>query len=154
VVIYLEQGADLHMAQLTPLPLTVSCFRLVLPFWYRPTRVVPEKGPLNGCVCTHKMAVVYRDHRLRDVTSPHALIDRAVMAACDVVQPVRVRGVRRRAVADRAVLRCPSSGPRRSISVVVSPRRSRSVTVDQPDRPSSHHSRRQVTHLRTPVGRR
>jgi len=26
-------------------------FRLVLPFWYRPTRVVPEKGPLNGCVC-------------------------------------------------------------------------------------------------------
>ena len=25
--------------------------RLVLPFWYRPTRVVPERGPLNGCVC-------------------------------------------------------------------------------------------------------
>jgi len=25
--------------------------RLVLPFWYRPTRVVLEKGPLNGCVC-------------------------------------------------------------------------------------------------------
>ena len=25
--------------------------RLVLPpFWYRPTRVVPDKGPLNGCV--------------------------------------------------------------------------------------------------------
>ena len=26
-------------------------FRLVLPFWYRLTRVVPEKGPLNVCVC-------------------------------------------------------------------------------------------------------
>jgi len=25
--------------------------RLVLPFWYRLTRVVPEQGPLNGCVC-------------------------------------------------------------------------------------------------------
>ena len=25
--------------------------RLVLPFWYRPTRVVPDKVPLNGCVC-------------------------------------------------------------------------------------------------------
>ena len=25
--------------------------RLVLLFWYRLTRVVPEKGPLNGCVC-------------------------------------------------------------------------------------------------------
>jgi len=26
--------------------------RLVLPFWYRLTRVVPDKGPLNGCVCS------------------------------------------------------------------------------------------------------
>jgi len=26
VVICLEQGADLHLAQLMPLPLTVSCF--------------------------------------------------------------------------------------------------------------------------------
>jgi len=25
--------------------------RLVLPFWYRLTRVVPDEGPLNGCVC-------------------------------------------------------------------------------------------------------
>ena len=25
--------------------------RLVLSFWYRLTRVVLEKGPLNGCVC-------------------------------------------------------------------------------------------------------
>ena len=25
--------------------------RLVLPFWYRLTRVVPDKGPLNGLVC-------------------------------------------------------------------------------------------------------
>jgi len=48
-VICLERGADLHMAQLMPLPLTVSCFskksRLVLPFWYRLTWVFPEKGP-------------------------------------------------------------------------------------------------------------
>ena len=37
-----------------PLPLTVSCFTKILiglPFWYRLTRVVPEKGPLKGCVC-------------------------------------------------------------------------------------------------------
>jgi len=36
MVICLGQGADLHMAQLMPLPLTVSCSsksRLVLPFW-------------------------------------------------------------------------------------------------------------------------
>ena len=56
MVICLEQGADLHTAQLMPLPLplTVSCFSKIqigLPFWYWLTRVVPEKGPLNGCVC-------------------------------------------------------------------------------------------------------
>ena len=54
VVICLERGADLHMSQLMPLPLTVSCFSKIqigLPFWYRLTWVVPEKGPLNGCVC-------------------------------------------------------------------------------------------------------
>jgi len=54
VVVCLELGADLHMAQLMPLPLTVSCFSKIqigLPYWYRLTWVVPEKGPLNGCVC-------------------------------------------------------------------------------------------------------
>ena len=54
MVICLERGADLHMAQLMPLPLTVSCFSKIqigLPSWYRLTRVVLEKGPLNGCVC-------------------------------------------------------------------------------------------------------
>jgi len=25
-------------------------YRLVLPFWYWLTQVVPDKGPLNGCV--------------------------------------------------------------------------------------------------------
>jgi len=36
--------------QLMPLPLTVSCSvksKWLLPFWYRLTRVVPYKGPLN-----------------------------------------------------------------------------------------------------------
>ena len=53
MVICLERGADLHMAQPMPLLLAVSCFSKIqigLPFWYRLTRVVPEKGPLNGCV--------------------------------------------------------------------------------------------------------
>jgi len=54
MVICLEQGADLHMAQRMPLPLTVSCFSKIqigLPFWYQLTRVVLDKGPLNVCVC-------------------------------------------------------------------------------------------------------
>jgi len=48
-----EWGADLCTAQLMPLPLSVSCFseiRIGLPFWYRLTWVVLEKGPLNGCM--------------------------------------------------------------------------------------------------------
>ena len=51
MVICLERGADLHMAQLMPLPLAVSCFsKIHIEF----TFLVPahlEKGPLNGCVC-------------------------------------------------------------------------------------------------------
>jgi len=31
--------------------------RLVLPFWYWLTRVVPDKGPLNGCVCLCQYAI-------------------------------------------------------------------------------------------------
>ena len=52
MVICLQRDADLHVAQVMTLPLTVSCFskivRLVLTFWYRLTRVVLEKGPLNA----------------------------------------------------------------------------------------------------------
>ena len=54
MVICLEQGADLHMAQLMPLPLTVSCFsKIQIGFTFLvPAQLgSPGKGPLNGCVC-------------------------------------------------------------------------------------------------------
>ena len=38
-----------HSLSLAPVKST-----LVLPFWYRLTRVVPEKEPLNVCVCSNK----------------------------------------------------------------------------------------------------
>ena len=37
--------------------------RLVLPFWYRLTWVVPDKGPLNGCVCV--CSVIRNDSKPR-----------------------------------------------------------------------------------------
>ena len=46
------------MAQLMPLQLTVSCFSKIqigFTFRYRLTWVVPDKGPLNGCVCVDKL---------------------------------------------------------------------------------------------------
>jgi len=53
MVICLDLGADLHMAQLMPLPLTVSCFSKIQTgftiFWYQLTRVVQETGSLNVC---------------------------------------------------------------------------------------------------------
>jgi len=56
VVICLQRGADLHTAQLMPLPLTVSCFsEIQIGFTFlAPAHpgIVPDKGPLNGCVYT------------------------------------------------------------------------------------------------------
>ena len=54
VVICLERGAYLHMAQLMPLPLTVSCFsKLQIGFIFLVLAHLgsPGKGPLNVCVC-------------------------------------------------------------------------------------------------------
>ena len=54
MVICLERDADLHMAQLMPLPLTFSCFsKILIGFTFLvPARPgSPGKGPLNGCVC-------------------------------------------------------------------------------------------------------
>ena len=53
VVICLERVADLHMAQLIPLPLTVSCFSKIqigFPFLLPAHLGNLGKGPLNGCV--------------------------------------------------------------------------------------------------------
>ena len=60
MVICLERGADLHIAQLMPLPLTVTCFSKIqigFTFLVRLTWVVLDKGPLNGCVCDHMLGV-------------------------------------------------------------------------------------------------
>jgi len=56
MVICLGRGADLHMVQLMPLPLTICCSsksRLVLPSWCQLTWVVPDRiqRSVNGCCC-------------------------------------------------------------------------------------------------------
>ena len=53
MVVYLEQGADLHMAQLMPLPLTVYCFskfQIGFTFLVPAHPGSPEQwaGPLSG----------------------------------------------------------------------------------------------------------
>ena len=52
----LERGADLHTAQLMPLPLTVSCFseiQIGFTFLVPAHPGSPRKGPLTGCVCSY-----------------------------------------------------------------------------------------------------
>jgi len=62
MVICLEQGADLHMAQRVPLPLTVSCFsKIQIGF----TFLVPAHlgSPRKGAV---KRVCVHRRHDIQD----------------------------------------------------------------------------------------
>ena len=60
MVVYLELGADLHMVQLTALPLTVSCFsKIQIAFTFLvPAGVVSEKRAIKQmCVrVMHKNA--------------------------------------------------------------------------------------------------
>ena len=54
MVICLERGADLHMAQLKSLPLTVCCsskIQIAFTFLVPAYLGSPGKLPLNGCVC-------------------------------------------------------------------------------------------------------
>jgi len=58
VVVCVEQGAGLHMAQLMPLPLTVSCFsKIQIGFAFLvPAHLgSPIKRAINGCVCAMQL---------------------------------------------------------------------------------------------------
>jgi len=63
VVICLERGADLHMAQLIPLPLTVSCFsKIQIGFTFLVPAHQGSPGQravkqVCGCVCVCGMKV-------------------------------------------------------------------------------------------------
>ena len=57
VVICLEQGGDLHMAQLMPLPLTVSCFSKIQ---IGSTFLVPAHPSSPGQRAVKRVCVIYR----------------------------------------------------------------------------------------------
>jgi len=54
--------------------------RLVLPFWYRPTWVVPEKGPLNRCVCVYGL-----------LPTAEGMIQKKTLQTLDVGRPLKDR---------------------------------------------------------------
>jgi len=63
VVVCLEQGADLHMAQLMPLPLTVSCFsksQIGFTFLVLAHLGCPGKKAVKWlCVCVYALSVCH-----------------------------------------------------------------------------------------------
>ena len=72
MAICLERGADLHMARLMPLPLTVSCFSKIqigFTFLVLAYPGIPGKWPLNVCVCVcvQSMSKSYSRPRLNDL---------------------------------------------------------------------------------------
>jgi len=72
VVICLERGADLHTAQLMPLPLIVSCFckiQIGLTFLVPAHPGSPRKGLLNGCVCV-SFSVQYSRQYIQTYSMP------------------------------------------------------------------------------------
>ena len=83
VVICLERGADLHMAQLMSLPLTVSCFsKIQIGFTFLlPAHLgSPGKGPLNGGVC---VCVCLLEHQVtRSCYSLLLALTSVLRAAC------------------------------------------------------------------------
>ena len=79
MVICLERDADLHMAQLMPLPLTVSCFskiQICFTFLVPAHPGGPGKGPLNAraCVCPAKGGSVLIRYKSTIIWSrPHCI---------------------------------------------------------------------------------
>jgi len=68
MVICFERGADLHMAQLMPLPLTVSCFsKIQIGFTFlvpAHPRSFGQRAVKQVCVCVVPVAKRFRAHNL------------------------------------------------------------------------------------------
>ena len=84
MVICLERGADLHMAQLMPMPLIVFCFSKIhivfFPFWYRLTLVVPEKKAVKRVCVMVQTVLLFCYHRVAQKNGKLA----AVRQRCNV----------------------------------------------------------------------
>ena len=64
MVICVERGADLHRAQLMPLPLTVSCFsKIQIDFTFQMS-AHPDKGSLSRCVWMCVCMCMYSVHKM------------------------------------------------------------------------------------------
>ena len=73
--------------------------RLVLPFWYWLTWVVPDKGPLNGCVCMYLCNAECLAHlpvfsvfsllQYQHILCPHSYLQTLLDFACKILPSSR-----------------------------------------------------------------
>jgi len=68
MVIYLERGVDLHMAQLMLLPLTVSCFSTG-----SPTVCVKEREKATNTTVESCDVISFHKQKLTSVTADHSV---------------------------------------------------------------------------------
>jgi len=90
VVICLEQDADLHMAQLMPLPLTVSCFSTIqigFTFLVPAHPGSPGQGAVKRvCVCARDLALILQFNHKYSINS-RLYFDMFVFYGCTVEIP-------------------------------------------------------------------
>ena len=67
MVICLERGADFHMAQLMPLPLTVSCFSKIQVDFYRAMLCI--RGTSHGPVSVYITGYILKTVKDRHIVS-------------------------------------------------------------------------------------
>ena len=93
MVVCLEQGADLHMAQLTPMPLTVSCSsKIQIGF----TFLVPahlgspgKRAVKRVCVCVY--FIFYRPHQMHHLCIQVIFDMLHVQAECHMGKLCKIR---------------------------------------------------------------
>jgi len=106
-VFCLDQGPDLHTAQLIPLCHSLSLAsvksRLVLPLWYQLTWVVLEKGRQTSacvCECRHVVPEIYRDSQtgtvitiLRSAVGARVTLNRKEYHTVNSIMHVYIEGL-------------------------------------------------------------
>ena len=136
MVICMERDADLHMAQLMPLLLTVSCFSKIqigFAFLVLAHLGSPGKGPLNRCVCVSCCS---------GLTCVECVARRSCVARISQCTSVFTAEIVRSSAsgARRALLSSPSCVCTSASTLEPSPTRARTATDSSPAPPICRHT--------------
>ena len=97
MVICLERGVDLHMAQLMPLPLTVSCFSKIQIGFYRAMLCIrgTSHGPVSVClsvcvcVCLSQAGVLLKRLNVGSHKQHHTIVQGVYLSDAKDLRKIR-----------------------------------------------------------------